>query len=108
MCSLAQVFITYAIICSKKFLVNMLVGNHTLAAVRGQESYPLFSEAFKATFDEVNSFKKSTIEVDEKTYKVDLYFVVDYKVFLTYKSCAIIYNIQFTCLSRSLCCLCWA
>ena len=36
----------------------MLIGNHTLAAVRGQESYPLFSEASKATFDEVNSLYK--------------------------------------------------
>ena len=44
-----------------------IIGNHTLAAVRGQESYPLFSEAFIATFDEVNSlYKKGTIEVDDK------------------------------------------
>jgi hypothetical protein len=58
-----------------------LAGNHTIAAVRGQENYTLFSEAFKESFKEINELhKKGTLEVDDVTYKVVIYFAADYKV----------------------------
>ena len=68
-----------------------MAGNHTIAAVRGQENYTLFSEAFKESFKEINALhEKGTLEVDGATYNVEIYFAADYKVHVT------IHNILFS------------
>ena len=72
------------------------VGNHTIATVRGKESYALFSEAFKELFKEINSLhNKGTVTADGMTYKVDIYFAADYKVNVLTYHVKIPYNIYF-------------
>ena len=61
-----------------------LVGNHTIAAVRGQENYEIFSEALKESFKEINKLhKKGTLKVDDVMYKVKIYYAADVAVHVT-------------------------
>ena len=61
----------------------IIAGNHTFAAVKGDESYELLSTALKPVFDEMNILiKRKTIQVCGKDVPLEFYLGGDYKVCL--------------------------
>lgn len=59
----------------------MKLGNHTLAVVKGQESYDLLKSSFKDLFDSINSIiKVKKVNVDGTDIPIEIFLGGDYKV----------------------------
>ena len=58
-------------------------GNHTVATVKGSESYNTLKEALGSVFSEINdTIKKGHIVANESKYHVEFFLGGDYKLFL--------------------------
>ena len=56
-------------------------GNHTFAAIRGEESYDVLSSGLQAPFDVTNALiRHPTITIDDQTYSLEVFIGSDYKV----------------------------
>ena len=61
--------------------IMILVGLHTIAAIRAKESYENISIGFKDVFESINSLiTVPVLIINGETYEVEIFFVADYKV----------------------------
>ena len=59
----------------------MLAGNHSIAVVKGYESYETISRAFSAPFHEIDTLlDQGFIQVGESRYLIEVFFGGDMKV----------------------------
>ena len=58
-----------------------LKGNHTIAVIKGHESYELLSEGFGEVLSEINSLiERGNITIGGSVYKLEFFLGGDYKV----------------------------
>ena len=58
-------------------------GNHTIAVVKGSESYKTLKESFQHSFEEINTLiGKKTIKINDTTYDLEFFLGGDYKFLL--------------------------
>ena len=64
----------------------MFLGNHTVAIIKGSESYEILQTSCARIFKDVNKIVKDRlIEVDGENIPVEMYLGGDYKVHLKQK-----------------------
>ena len=58
-------------------------GNHTIAIVKGSESYSTLKESFSTVFNDINeTIKQGNITVNDSKYYIELFLGGDYKFLL--------------------------
>ena len=59
---------------------TVLLGNHTLAVIKGKESYEILKESCADLFKQINNIiKKGLITVDGREVPIDMFLGGDYK-----------------------------
>jgi len=59
----------------------LIIGNHTIAVIKGQESYDLLRSSCREIFDAVNSIvKEGKVTIDGIDVPIELFLGGDYKV----------------------------
>ena len=77
------VFLTLAVLDSKKKNPMSARGNHSLAVVKASEDYEVLKGAFGNIFDRINTLNREKhIRVGEKIINLELFFGGDYKFLL--------------------------
>ena len=65
-----------------------MIGIHTVAVIKGQESYELLQSSYSGIFDQINDLVKSKkINIHGKDIPVKVYLGGDYKVNKTFLKC---------------------
>lgn len=66
----------------------IIIGTHTIAIVKGRETYETFKTGLKPVLDDINELLHNpVININDKSYTLDIFLGGDYKVLTFHYTC---------------------